>query len=101
MRVARAQGFCKGSGGGDLGGYYDFCVQGGVLLLAGVFEGFWDICLGLYELGSPHFLAAPGLAWRAGLGWGYMYLVILICYWWAVPKDEGYPSKVYPAGKLQ
>ena len=87
--------------GGDLGECYDLCVHGGVLLLDGVVGGFRGIWLGVWELGSAHFLSAPGLAWRAGLGWGCMYLVILICYWWAVCKGEGYPSKVYPAGKLQ
>ena len=100
VRVACA-GVGWGLWGGDLGEYCDLCVHGGVLLRGGVVGGFRGIWLGVWELGSAHFLAAPGLAWRAGLGWGCMYLVILICYWWAVSKGEGYPSKVYPAGKLQ
>ena len=53
---------------GDLGEYCDLCVHGGVLLRGGVVGGFRGIWLGVWELGSAHFLAAPGLAWRAGLG---------------------------------
>ena len=42
-------------------------VLSDVLLLADVFENFWDKCIEIYRLDSAHFLSAPGLAWQACL----------------------------------
>ena len=64
VRVACA-GVGWGLWGGDLGEYCDLCVHGGVLLRGGVVGGFRGIWLGVWELGSAHFLAAPG---GAGVG---------------------------------
>ena len=42
-------------------------VQSGILLLAGVFKNFRNLCLEIYELHPAKFLSAPGLAWQAAL----------------------------------
>ena len=51
----------------NLGEYYDLYVQTDTLLLEDVFESFRNMCIKVYELDPAHFLAAPGLAWQAGL----------------------------------
>ena len=38
-----------------------------VLLLADVFENFWDLCLKIYGLDPTHYYTSPGLAWDACL----------------------------------
>ena len=43
--------------------YHDFYVQSDTLLLADIFN-FLNVCLEMCELGPPHFLSAPGLAWQ-------------------------------------
>ena len=40
-------------------------IQSVMLLLAGAFENFRNICLKIYELDPAKFLSAPGLAWQA------------------------------------
>ena len=37
-------------------------VQRNILLLADVFENFWNIYLGIYEPDAAHVISAPGLA---------------------------------------
>ena len=51
----------------NLGDYHDLYVQSDTLLLADVFKNFRNNCIKIYELGSAHFLSAPGLAWQACL----------------------------------
>ena len=48
-----------------LGCYHDTYLKTDVLLLADVFETFWNTCLKNYKLDPAHFYAAPGLAWHA------------------------------------
>ena len=48
-----------------LGCYHDTYLKTDVLLLADVFETFWNICLKSYYLDLAHFYAAPGLACQA------------------------------------
>ena len=45
----------------NLGEYHNLYVQGGILLLAYVFETFRNMCLEIYELDHPKCLLAPGL----------------------------------------
>ena len=51
----------------NLGDYHHWYVQSEILLLADVFENFWNKCIEIYELDPPHFLSAPELAWQACL----------------------------------
>ena len=51
----------------NLGEYHDLYVQSDTLLFADVFENFRDNCINIYEFDPPHFVSAPGLAWRACL----------------------------------
>ena len=48
-----------------LGDYHDVYLATDVLLLADVFETFWDTCLKDYMLDQAHFYTAPGLVWQA------------------------------------
>ena len=50
-----------------LGEYHDLYLQSDIWLLADVFGNFRSRCIEIYELDSPHFLSAPGLAWQACL----------------------------------
>ena len=45
-----------------VGEYHDLYVQSDPLLLAGVFDNFWNVCLEIYCLDPAHFLSTPGLA---------------------------------------
>ena len=47
----------------NVGEYHDLYVQSVTLLLADVFENFRETCLKVYELDTPQFFLAPGLAW--------------------------------------
>ena len=47
-----------------LSSYHDTYLKTDVLLLADVFETFWNTCLGHYKLDPAHFYTAPGLAWQ-------------------------------------
>ena len=50
----------------DLGDYDNLYVQSDALL-ADVFETFRNKCIEINELGTAHFLSAPGLAWQSRL----------------------------------
>ena len=51
----------------NLSDYHDLYIQSDTLLFADVFESFRKKCIEIYELDPPHFLSAPGLAWKACL----------------------------------
>ena len=51
----------------NMGDYDDHYFKKDVLLLAGVFEKFIDMCLKFYELDSCHYFSSPGLHWDAML----------------------------------
>ena len=42
-------------------------VQSDTLMLADIFEKFWNMCLEVYELDPAHFLSVPELVWQAAL----------------------------------
>ena len=48
-----------------LGCYHDTYLKANVLLLADVFEIFWNTCLKKYKLDPAYFYTALGLAWQA------------------------------------
>ena len=60
-----------------LGEYHELYIQGDALLLADVFENFWNICLKIYELDSARFLTPPVLAWQATFKKSKVKLVLL------------------------
>ena len=47
--------------------YHDLYVQSNSLLLADVFENFWNMLLQIYELDTARFVIAPELAWERAL----------------------------------
>ena len=47
--------------------YQDLYVKRNTLLLADVFENFWNMCLKIYGICRACFLSAPGLAWQIAL----------------------------------
>ena len=47
-----------------LGEYHDLYVQSNILLLADVFENFWNMCRKIYKLDPAKFLSTHGLAWQ-------------------------------------
>ena len=51
----------------NLGDYHDLYNKSDVLLLADVFENFWEICLRIYKLDPAHYYTAPSLSWDACL----------------------------------
>ena len=50
----------------NLGEHHDMYVQSNTLLLADVFENFYNICLKIFELDPANFLSATPLAWKSG-----------------------------------
>ena len=48
-----------------LGEYHDLYVKSHTLLLADLFNNFWNMCLEIYRLDSAHSLFAPRIAWQA------------------------------------
>ena len=46
----------------NLGNYHDLYLQSHTFLLAYAFQNFWKICIEIYKLDPPRFLAAPRLA---------------------------------------
>ena len=47
--------------------YHNLYNLSDILLLADVFERFWNICMNHYELDPAWYFSAPGLAWDAAL----------------------------------
>ena len=47
--------------------YHDLYVQSYTLLLADVFNKFWNMCLKIYELDPARFFSVPRLAWKISL----------------------------------
>ena len=64
MQITRV---CKDFQIKNSGEYHDLNAQHDTLLLAYVFESFWNMCLEIHELDLAWFLTAPGLAWQAAL----------------------------------
>ena len=48
-----------------LGCYHNTYLKADILMLADVFEIFWNTCLKNYKLDPADFYTAPGLAWQA------------------------------------
>ena len=46
----------------NLGEYHDLYLKTDIILLANMFEAFWDTCLECYQLDPAHFYTSPGLA---------------------------------------
>ena len=46
----------------NMGDYHDHCLKKYVLLLADVFEMFFDTCLNFYKLDLCHYFSSPGLS---------------------------------------
>ena len=53
---------CRDSGRKNLGEYLNMYIRSNTLLLADVFNNFWNICLEMYDTDPAHFFLAPGLA---------------------------------------
>ena len=49
----------------NMGEYHDLYLKIDVLLLAGIFENFRNVCLKNYELDPAHYYTSPGLSWDA------------------------------------
>ena len=49
----------------NMGDYHGHYLKKNVLLLADVFEKFFNTCLKYYELDPCHYFSAPGLSWDA------------------------------------
>ena len=47
--------------------YHNLYNLSDVLLLADIFENFWNICMNHYRLDPAWYFSAPGLAWDAAL----------------------------------
>ena len=47
--------------------YHGLYVYNDTLLLADVFNNFWNMCLEIYGLDPAHSLSTPALAWQAAL----------------------------------
>ena len=60
---AHAKRVWKGSKINNVGDYHDLYVKRDKLLVADVFENFWNMYLKIYELFPAHFLSVPGLTW--------------------------------------
>ena len=59
---AHAKRVCKDFEIKNFGEYRDFYVQSNTLLLAYVFNNFWNTCPDIYRFGLAHFLSALALA---------------------------------------
>ena len=62
-----AQRVWKEFGIHNLRDYHDLYLRTDVVLLANVYEAFWDTCLRHYKLDPAHFYTSSGLAWKACL----------------------------------
>ena len=63
----QAKTFCEDFKIKYLGEYHHLYIQNDTLLLADVFEKFWNMCLKIYELDPARFLTAQWLLWQAAL----------------------------------
>ena len=59
--------FCKDFEPKNLTEYQNLYLQSSKLLLADVFENFWNMCLETCDVDLATFLSAPGLAWQSPL----------------------------------
>ena len=62
-----AQNVWREFGINNLGEYNDLYLNTDVVLLADVFEDFWETCIKHYGLDPGHYYTAPGLSWDAFL----------------------------------
>ena len=60
----QAKRVCEGFEIKHLGEDHDKDVQSDILILADIFENFWNLYLEIYELDPASFLTAPKLAWQ-------------------------------------
>ena len=60
----QAKRVCEGFDIKHLGEDHDKDVQSDILILADIFEKFWNLYLEIYELDPASFLTAPKLAWQ-------------------------------------
>ena len=58
---------CKDFETKNVDAYHNLYLQCDTLLLADVFENFWNMCHKIYERDDARFLSAPRLAWQAAL----------------------------------
>ena len=56
---------CKDFETKNLGGYNILYVQNYTLLLADVFNNFWNMCFKIYGFDPTSFPSAPGFVWQA------------------------------------
>ena len=56
---------CKDFETKNLGGYNILYVQNYTLLLADVFNNFWNMCFKIYGFDPTPFPSAPGFVWQA------------------------------------
>ena len=73
-----------------LGEYHYLYVQSDTLLLADVFENFWNMCLEMSELDPAGFLTAPGLAWQGALKKTKVRIRTSDWYWYVINGRKRY-----------
>ena len=81
----------------NLGENHDLYTQSDTLLFADVFENFRNMCIKVYELGTAHFLTAPGLAWQVCLKKTDVELELLTDPNMLLMVEEGIRGRMYHA----